>query len=206
MLALKGWRIVAAAAAILAALICAAAALAPDMVAGLRMIIRWTARLSLLLFLTAFTASALARLVPAPWTTALLARRRQLGLSFALSHFVHLAAILLFAATDPALFRSLTNTATIASGSLAYLFIAALALTSFDAAPKRMGWRAWQTLHRIGIWYIFVSFVVAFGKRAVLDATYWPAMALLAVSLAIRISAALCPRGNRDGTLLHSKG
>ncbi|MGX5733928.1 hypothetical protein [Bosea thiooxidans] len=189
MVALNSWRIVAATAVILAALVCTTAMLAPDMVAGLRLDIRWTARLSLLLFLAAFTASALAQLIPARWTAWLLANRRYLGLSFVLSHFVHLGAILLFASTDPALFHELTNTATIVSGSAAYLFIAALALTSSDRIAKRMGRRAWSILHRAGTLYIFVSFVFTFGKRIAMDSAYWLALALLAAALLVKMAA-----------------
>src|SRR5688572_25388522 len=60
---------------------------------GVRLAIRLTARTSLALFCLAFTAGALARLFPGPFTRWQRANRRWLGLAFASSHAVHAAAI-----------------------------------------------------------------------------------------------------------------
>jgi sulfoxide reductase heme-binding subunit YedZ len=54
---------------------------------------RWTARAGLPLFLIAFLASTFARRWPRPTTRALLRRRRQWGLGFALAHTIHLVAL-----------------------------------------------------------------------------------------------------------------
>src|SRR5690349_17199615 len=64
---------------------------------GIRAVIRLTARTSVLLFTAAFAASALRRLWPTPLTKWLLRRRRQVGLSFAVSHFLHLLFIFMLA-------------------------------------------------------------------------------------------------------------
>src|SRR2546429_5369501 len=71
-------------------------------VEGVRMVIRFTARSSLLLFCLAFSAAALARLWPNAWTRWLRRNRRCLGVSFAASHFLHAVAIGCFAVIDPA--------------------------------------------------------------------------------------------------------
>ena len=62
--------------------------------AGLRMLMRATARTSLALFGAAFAASSLRSLWPTPATGWLLRQRRYLGLSFAFSHALHALAIL----------------------------------------------------------------------------------------------------------------
>ncbi len=56
---------------------------------GVRMVIRFTARTSLVLFCLAFSAAALARLWPNASTRWLRRNRRYLGVSFAASHAIH---------------------------------------------------------------------------------------------------------------------
>lgn len=160
-----------------------------DVVAAARLIIRGTARSSLLLFLMAFVASAMAQVFPG-WLTSWQRRnRRYLGLAFAVSHALHLVAIVAFARLDPVAFWQVTNTSMVVTGGLAYLFIAAMAATSFDHAPALIGKRVWSLLHRAGAWYIWLSFAVAFGRRAAIHPAYWPAMLLIAAALVIRIWA-----------------
>lgn len=69
---------------------------------GARAAIRFTARTSLVLFLLAFTASALHRFWLCGVTVWLRRNRRYLGLSFAGSHLVHAVAILAYLQADPA--------------------------------------------------------------------------------------------------------
>ena len=57
------------------------------------MVIRFTARTSLLLFCLAFSAAALARLWPNAWTRWQRRNRRYLGVTFAASHGIHAVAI-----------------------------------------------------------------------------------------------------------------
>lgn len=104
---------------------------------GLRSVIRATARASLLLFSLAFTAGALARLSPSEATRWLRANRRYIGVSFAVSHVIHLAAIITFARVDQDLFWKLTNVANVVLGGVAYVFIAAMTATSFDRTAAR---------------------------------------------------------------------
>ena len=110
---------------------------------GYRLVIRATARTSLILFLAAFAASAAARLWPGAFTHWLRRNRRQFGLSFAMSHLIHALAIFTLWGSDPDTFWRLSNKGSIVSGGIAYLFIAALAVTSFDAAVQILGPKAW---------------------------------------------------------------
>jgi hypothetical protein len=109
---------------------------------GIRMAIRATARTSFVLFALAFSASALFALWPGAWTGWQRRNRRYLGLSFAVSHTVHAAVIVAFARLDPVQFHLQSNTGTIVSGGIAYGFIAAMALTSFDRSAAWLGPRA----------------------------------------------------------------
>src|SRR6201999_4612294 len=78
---------------------------------GVRAVIRFTARSSLMLFCLAFSAGALARLWPNAWTRWQRRNRRYLGVSFAASHAIHAVAIIAFAKMDPAGFVEATSPA-----------------------------------------------------------------------------------------------
>ncbi|MBX3500988.1 MAG: ferric reductase-like transmembrane domain-containing protein [Alphaproteobacteria bacterium] len=156
---------------------------------GVRLVVRITARTSLLLFALAFTASAMVTLWPGTLTRWQRANRRQLGVSFAISHLVHGLALLGLAWLDHQLFRSLTNPVSLVTGAIAYAFILAMAATSIDGAAARLGPRAWRTLHIAGAWYIWISFAVAYGKRLPITPFYWPFFAVVIAMLAVRLAA-----------------
>ena len=156
---------------------------------GIRMAIRATARTSFVLFALAFSASALLALWPNAWTRWQRRNRRYLGLSFAVSHTVHAAAIVAFASLDPVQFHLQSNTGTIISGGIAYSFIAAMALTSFDRTAAWLGPRAWRILHWVGGYYIWVSFIVTNGKRIGVSPFYAAPVALMLVILVLRLAA-----------------
>jgi methionine sulfoxide reductase heme-binding subunit len=132
---------------------------------GIRMVIRFTARTSLLLFCFAFSAAALARLYPAAWTRWLRRNRRVFGVTFAASHGLHAIAIGAFAALDPAGFAAATNFATYVFGGIGYAIIIAMTATSFDRTAAAIGPRAWRRLHLVGGYYLWLQFMVSFGKR-----------------------------------------
>ena len=114
---------------------------------GVRMVIRFTARTSLLFFCLAFSAAALARLWPNGGTRWLRRNRRYLGVTFAASHAIHLFAIACFAVMDPAAYAAATSIASYIFGGIGYAFIIAMTATSFDRTAALMGARAWRMLH-----------------------------------------------------------
>ena len=132
---------------------------------GVRMVIRFTARTSLVLFCLAFSAAALSRLWPNGSTRWLRRNRRFLGVSFAASHAIHLAAIAAYAVMDPAGYAAATSIASYIFGGLGYAFILAMTLTSFDRTAAAIGARAWRRLHLVGGYYLLFQFMVSFGKR-----------------------------------------
>jgi len=127
--------------------------------------------------------------------------RRYLGVSFAVSHFIHLVAILSLALLDRALFWKLTNIGTIVLAGTAYLFIAAMAATSFDRSAAWLGPRRWRLLHLLGGWYIWISFAVAVGKRVPIDRFYWPMAALVLAAGMVRL-VAMWRRNRRRAALI----
>jgi DMSO/TMAO reductase YedYZ heme-binding membrane subunit len=132
---------------------------------GVRMVIRFTARTSLLFFCLAFGAAALARLWPNPWTRWQRRNRRYLGVTFAASHAIHAVAIVCFAIADPAGYAASTSAASYVFGGVGYAFIIAMAATSFDRTATAIGPRAWRILHLTGGYYLLFQFMVSFGKR-----------------------------------------
>lgn len=163
---------------------------------GLRAAIRTTARTSLVLFCAAYAASALARLAPSPATAWLLRNRRYLGLSFAASHAIHLALIGGLAATAPGVFASLTSPASFILGGLGYVFIAAMALTSFPGPSAALGPTGWRRLHAIGGFYLWAQFCVSFGKRIPAGAGYAAPVAVLLAVMTLRLIARVTVRTN----------
>jgi sulfoxide reductase heme-binding subunit YedZ len=161
----EGWRLFALLALTLMVLSVGIAGLRQFEVDGVRMVIRFTARTSLLLFCLAFGAGALARLWPNAWTRWLRRNRRPLGVSFAASHAIHAVAIVAFAAMSPPQFRDATSMATFIFGSVGYAFIIAMTATSFDRTADAVGPRAWRILHLTGGYYLLLQFMVSFGKR-----------------------------------------
>jgi sulfoxide reductase heme-binding subunit YedZ len=138
----EGWRLLATLTLILTALCIWIAGMRQFEVEGVRMVIRFTARSSLVLFCLAFSAAALARLRPNAWARWQRRNRRYLGLGFAVSHALHAIAIGAFAAMDPAGFAAATSLASYVFGGIGYVFITAMAVTSFDRTAALIGARA----------------------------------------------------------------
>jgi hypothetical protein len=82
------------------------------------MVVRFTARTSLLFFCLAFSAAALAKLWPTIWTRWQRHNRRYLGVTFAASHGLHALAIAAFAVMDPAGCAAATSRHTFSAASV----------------------------------------------------------------------------------------
>jgi DMSO/TMAO reductase YedYZ heme-binding membrane subunit len=161
----EGWRLFAVLVLTLVALSVWIAGMRQFEVDGLRMVIRFTARTSLLFFCLAFGASALARLWPNAFTRWQRRNRRYLGVTFAASHGIHAVAIAAFAAMDPVGYGAATSLASYLFGGIGYAVIIAMTATSFDRTAKALGAIAWRRLHLIGGYYLLFQFTVSFGKR-----------------------------------------
>ncbi len=157
--------------------------------AGLRAVIRLTARTSLILFLLAFAASAAYRLWPGPRTRWLLANRRYVGLSFASSHLLHLLAIVALAARSPDDFWSHTQMSTVVVGGIGYVFVAFMAATSNDASVAWLGRRRWSLLHTVGAYWLWLVFLASYLGRAVVAPANVVPLALVLGAWGMRLAA-----------------
>ena len=193
----EGWRLFAVLALTLTALCLWIAGMRQFEVDGIRMVIRFTARSSLLLFCLAFGAAALARSWPSTGTRWLRRNRRALGVSFAASHGLHAAAIAGFAAMDQASFATATSLASYVFGGIGYAFIVAMTATSFDRTAQAIGPRAWRILHLTGGYYLWFQFMVSFGKRIPDMPLYALFLIPLLVVMALRLIAMASARTAR---------
>jgi hypothetical protein len=153
---------------------------------GVRAVIRLTARTSFVLFNAAFAASGLAGRWPTRATRWLLANRRQVGVSFAASHFVHLLAILALTR-----FTVVFGDATVVIAVLGYVAIAAMTATSFDRTAAWLGPRRWRRLHLTAGWFIWGVFLASYLPRTILvSPAYAPFVVVLLAVLALRLRPA----------------
>jgi methionine sulfoxide reductase heme-binding subunit len=196
--ALNGWPLVGVASVAILASVAAAIAITPEVGEAAGRTVRLTARTSVALFLAAFTASALFRLWPNAWTRWQRQNRRYLGVAFAVSHGVHLAAIFWLQHVRPVEFARDVNAITWIGGGLAYVFIAAMTATSFDRTAEMIGPRAWKILHTVGSYYIWLIFANSYIGRALAMPEYIPAAAIVVLALGLRIAARVAqPRASQ---------
>jgi DMSO/TMAO reductase YedYZ heme-binding membrane subunit len=198
----EGWRLFAVLALTLLALSLWIAGMRQFEVDGVRMVIRFTARTSLLFFCLAFSAAALARLWPNAFTRWQRRNRRYLGVTFAASHGIHAVAIATFAVMDPLGYAAATSLASYIFGGIGYGFIVAMTATSFDRTASALSASAWRRLHLIGGYYLLFQFMVSFGKRIPDMPLYAlfliPLLAVLALRL-IAMTSARTPRTIQAG-------
>lgn len=154
-----------------------------------RSLIRFTARTSLAVFLLAYTASALFRRWPSAATAWLRARRQQWGLLLLTSHGIHLCGIVAFWWLAPDVFAQQVPVVNLYTGGLAYVFLIAMGLTSHPLIRGRVGQQMWNRLHTWGMHYLFISFLVANGKRMSLDNAYAIPVVALFLALGLRVIA-----------------
>jgi methionine sulfoxide reductase heme-binding subunit len=192
----EGWRLFAVLSLTLIVLCIWIAGTRQFEVEGVRMVIRFTARTSLLFFCLAFGAAALARLWPNAWTRWQRRNRRYLGVTFAASHGLHALAIAAFAIMDPSGYAAATNIASYIFGGIGYAFIIAMTATSFDRTAAAIGARAWRLLHLVGGYYLLLQFSVSFGKRIPDMPLYALFLIPLVAMFALRMIA-MAPRAER---------
>ena len=122
------------------------------------------------------------------WAQWLRANRRYLGVSFALSHTLHLVLLILLGRVSQE-FVDNTSAATIYGGGLAYVFLFAMTATSFDRSAAWLGARRWHLLHKVGAYYIWFIFFQSYAPRALVSPFYIPFAAVLIADIGVRIWA-----------------
>ncbi|AWM92534.1 hypothetical protein DJ564_17805 [Pseudomonas sp. 31-12] len=168
----------------------------PDLIEATRTAIRATARTSFALFLAAFTASAFAVLVPSPLSKTLVRERRFIGLAFAFSHLVHAALIYTYGQLNPEFWPGRTTVGNI-PGSIGYLFIILMTLTSFKTTTRLIGRKAWKALHVSGMWVLAAVFTYSNFKRIPLSAWYVLPFGIMFSAIVVRVIGKLAQKAKR---------
>lgn len=150
---------------------------------GMQALLRATARTSLVLFLVVFAASPARIAWPGAASRWLLDNRRYVGVSFAVSHAIHLAAIIGLAVVA----RRGPAWPVAVLGSVGYLFIAAMTATSFDRTAVWLGAWRWKRLHTAGLYYLWVIFTVSFLGSSAHEPVAAAAVAALTGALVFRL-------------------
>ena len=149
---------------------------------SMRIAIRLTARISCILFLLAFSASSLRRIKSNKLTQWLLRNRRYLGLSMAVSHGFHAIAIIGVAMLSTGEILRDNH-----GGNLGYFFIIAMTISSFSYPASFLGNRGWKILHTVGMYYLWLVFIVSFSKRLTESIViYLPFVSLLIVAISLK--------------------
>ncbi|MEI2581519.1 hypothetical protein [Scytonema sp. PRP1] len=180
---LQGWNIVSFSAVVIGAIVAVIWLVHGIDEQGMRIAIRATARSSCVLFVCAFVASALHRIWLTRFTAWLLKNRRYLGVSMAVSHTYHAIAILglWFVTSGSALkFDPL--------GTLGYIFLITMTVTSFKRPAAWIGQRGWKILHTTGMHYFWLGFTLEFSLRISQSMfIYLPLSILLVVAMMLRV-------------------
>jgi methionine sulfoxide reductase heme-binding subunit len=155
---------------------------------AVRLAIRATARMSCLLFLMAFVAAPLQRLWQTDFSQWLVQNRRFLGLSMAVSHGFHAVTLVALHVITNGQHPQINPLAV-----LGYVFLMAMAVTSFQTTAKAIGRRAWRVLHTAGMHYFWLAFMMEFATRALSSWIYFGLTVLVGVVMVIR----LWPRSRR---------
>ncbi|MNJ76352.1 hypothetical protein D3C77_736180 [compost metagenome] len=89
-------------------------------------------------------------------------------------------------------------------GSVGYLFILLLTLTSFKAPMCLLGSLAWKRLHSTGTWVIALVFCLSFYKRIPMGSWYVLAFSTMFAAIALKLTAKLAVRRRRATAAMSS--
>ena len=163
----------------------AAAGLADD---DIRLLLRLTAQVAFVVLLLVFIARPLRDLIKTPLTLTLLKNRKQLGVTFAGIHTVHMTLIFYRAQQISDFEFSLASNLL---GMVTYVVIYLMLITSFSGPAKAIGPKAWRILHKAGLFLVTAVFAQTQLPRSMDDLAdaNWALIGLLIFALLVRVTA-----------------
>ena len=154
---------------------------------GIRQLIQWSARISLTLFCLAFSASYVHALAQDSWSWWLMMNRKYIGISFALIHLFHLLVVLTLQVEFHPVFDQ-AAASSIIGGGIAYFFVLAMLLTSFDKFAVLLKKGHWKILHTAGGYWIWVVFFITYWKRSDTEPIHCIGVVMLIAVIILRLS------------------
>jgi len=152
---------------------------------GVRHEIRWTGRVSFVLFCLAFAASGLHSMIKNSLSWWLLMNRKYFGISFAIIHLIHLCYVALLQYFFHPVFDQ-AATISLFGGGVAYGFTVAMLITSFDVFKQKLYRSSWKVLHSVGGYWIWFIFLSTYWNR-IDEPIHWIFVIVLIVILLLRL-------------------
>ena len=156
-----------------------------------RFCIRFTARLGVLIFCTAFMASSVQLLYKNAFTFWWMMNRKFIGISFAITHLMHLFFLGMLQYFFHPVFE-LAQPISLLGGGLAYLFVVAMLITSFPRYEKMLYQNHWKILHTVGGYWIWFIFARSYVRKVLAGHhEFWPYVILLIIVFLLRVNRIL---------------
>ena len=154
---------------------------------AIRVLIRWSAKISASLFALAFAASSLHHFFKVPIVTQLLKFRPHIGLAFAVVHTFHLLFLFGLQYFFHPVFTLAASTSLL-GGGLAYLLMFLMVFTTFPYFKSMLQTHQWKWLHLIGVYWIWLIFFRSYLKRVVYKGDDYLLFGILVVALLLRVA------------------
>ncbi|MEM8909723.1 MAG: hypothetical protein AAGD05_17880 [Bacteroidota bacterium] len=154
--------------------------------AGVRLVIRWSARIDVFFFCIVFGADALHLWMRNSLSFWLRMNQYYWGLAFAILHLVHLVFLGLLQWSFHPVFERAASISLVA-GVGAYVFLILLFLPPITGAKRMAQSLAWRRLYELGMHWIWLVFMSSYWKRVLnVDLNYWPLAVLLVFVFGMR--------------------
>jgi hypothetical protein len=161
---------------------------------NIRLLLRLTAHLAFVVLMLVFIARPLRELIRTELTQALLRNRKLVGVTFAGIHTAHMALILYRAQQVSDFEFSIANNL---PGMFTYVVIYLMLITSFSGPARAIGPKAWNILHKAGLFLIMAVFAQTQLPESLdkLSEFNWGIVGFLIFALIVRATAFFARRG-----------
>lgn len=170
--------------------------------ADVRVALKITGRLGLLVFLVPLIASPLHRLRPSEISRRLVRHRRRAGLAYGVIQALHVLLIAGLLAIEA---RPGIGPMIWIFGGTGMLLAFAMFATSFRGPARWLGPQRWRALHRLGLWFLVVVYAYDFAAKPWLEVwsrgeigwAYLPFSAALFLAVGLRMVSLRAPGRRR---------
>jgi len=151
-----------------------------------RVLIRESAKMAAILFAVSFCISSVHYFADSNFTKTILSFRAHLGLAFMVFHTFHLYSLIYLQMHIHPVFE-LAKGVSLFAGSVAYVFMYLMALTTFPSFKEKLSKSTWRILHLIGGYWIWFIFFNSYFKNVMNKEQYYFLFGLFSFVLVIRM-------------------